>query len=944
LNATMEPKEPKTRKRMKGVGIVKAVSSGDSLTVMGGMPTGPNGFLLSEKQITLSNILAPKIARKFDQKDADFAFASREYLRHFCIGKQVTFYINMTRKDGNTDRNYADVEMDGYNLAEYMLKGGYATVKMPVEGKSVHPDRQHLVDMMQIAKEQKRGMFASLSNQIRDINYTPDPRTLFEASKGRSISAIVEKVREGHVFRLELLGKNLAHQVITLHLAGVECPKIPRTDSKEVAEPFAEEARFYSEARLLNRDVKVNILAVDKMGNFFGSIDFEQKDRKNAIQHHNIAVNLLSNGLAKIVSWTAVLTGQEAKLNDAQNLARARHAKLWKDAKPVEDAIEPEYQATVVYVHGGDSLSVERTSGTTEKKKINVASIKCPRLGRQGTPDEPLAMEAREFVRSRLIGKKVLIVPEYLSRQQGQGKPVSCCTVRFVEGVEKTPSADLGQKLLAAGLAQVVRHAASEPRSRNYNELILAEESAIRAAKGMFAKKVAVPVSIIDYSFRDVAQAEPAKEVEAAKTAEPAPKADAKAASFKKPEFPKTRARTFLPYLQRGGELNGVVEHVFHSTRLKVYIPSENAFISLSLAGIRAPENKQDATDGSNQVATTATQYTTSKLVQRTVKIKVDSLDLYNNFIGACWFNKINWSVHLASKGYASVHAFSAGKTEFKQELLAAQAEAREKKEGIWLNWVKTPTPPASEGEEGEEQEKRSPRSPRQPFRGGDRKNANDRRPDRRPIRRDRDRKGEQSDDNLGENLTVKITEINDTSNFFVTISKDKNAPKVEEGMKLFNEAVPPDQITLENLEAGKLYGGLFPLDNLYYRVRVEGKANPGYLRCMFVDFGNRTELALTSIRALPKDLEDVAPLARSACLAGVVASFNPEYKDAAIKVFGELCFERELRAKLELKDKNNKLHLSLFDTDSSVSINLQLAKAGTVRVVERPNVACLLN
>ena len=726
----MERREPKERKRITGVGIVKAVTSGDSLIVMGG---AARGALLSERQLTISGILAPKIARSNDAKDAEFAFASREYLRHACIGKRVKFFINHTRET----RNYADVQLEGgMDLANYVLSGGYATVKVPDQGK-IHPEKQQLVDIMEEAKKRKRGMWnTNLSNQVRDVNFSPDPRTLFEEHKGKAIPAIIDSVREGSVFRVQLLGKNLTHQVITLHLAGVVAPRIPKKDSKEASEPFADEARFYSEARLLHRDVKVCILAIDNSRNFIGSILYPRG---------NIAVNLLENGYGKFVKWSAAFTGNDKKLLAAQTLAQQRRANIWATFDPATvEAPLQEFQATVAKVWSGESITVESLGGAREQKRITLATIKCPRVGGRDMPDEPYAMKAREFVRSKLIGKKVLVLPEYTRKQNNRnGQRTQACTIKFVEGTGRLPNADLAEGLLAEGLATVLRHNIAEPRSRNYNRLLLAEERAIKNRKGMFSQNQTRP--IIDYTVRNNSFK---KKKKAASTEASEPEA----------KQPASRAREFLPSLQRGGTITAVVEHVFKSTHFKLYLPSHNSMLTLMLAGVRSPQFQTDA--GDNQISNVATRYAAQRLTQRTVRVSIDALDgRDSNFIGSLALNKVNMSIHLASKGYAFVDNFSAGKTKYKSDLVKAEQEAKEAKAGMWENWVKPPTPVVSEDED--EKEKKS---------------------DSKKLSKPGD-----------ELLNVKVTEINDANNFYIQVVGDKALNVIEYLLHQGSEVVIAD-------------------------------------------------------------------------------------------------------------------------------------------------------
>lgn len=71
--------------------------------------------------------------------------------------------------------------------------------------------------------------------------------------------AVVEHVRDGSTIRVILLP---SFTYLTLMLCGVKCPGFKREGDRDITEPFAEEARFFSEARLLQRDVKVRLEGV----------------------------------------------------------------------------------------------------------------------------------------------------------------------------------------------------------------------------------------------------------------------------------------------------------------------------------------------------------------------------------------------------------------------------------------------------------------------------------------------------------------------------------------------------------------------------------------------------------------------------------------------------------------------------------------------------------
>ncbi|CAB1459260.1 unnamed protein product [Pleuronectes platessa] len=62
------------------------------------------------------------------------------------------------------------------------------------------------------------------------------------------------------------------------------------------------------------------------------------------------------------------------------------------------------------------------------------------------------------------------------------------------------------------------------------------------------------------------------------------------------------KAKQFLPFLQRAGRSEAVVEYVFSGSRLKLYMPKETCLITFLLAGIECPRSSRN-TPGGVQVA-----------------------------------------------------------------------------------------------------------------------------------------------------------------------------------------------------------------------------------------------------------------------------------------------------------------------------------------------------
>jgi staphylococcal nuclease domain-containing protein 1 len=157
-----------------------------------------------------------------------------------------------------------------------------------------------------------------------------DPREFLNTWKGKKIDAIIEQVRDGSTFRVSLKIEEGLFQNITLTLSGVKSPgyrkDVPGVD--DLIEPFGSEARYFSETRLLQRDVKI-LLEGTNNNSFVGSVLHPNGD---------IAEALLGEGLAKVVDWTvAIVTAGPSKLRAAEIRAKKSNLRLWKGFVPTSN-------------------------------------------------------------------------------------------------------------------------------------------------------------------------------------------------------------------------------------------------------------------------------------------------------------------------------------------------------------------------------------------------------------------------------------------------------------------------------------------------------------------------------------------------------------------------------------------------------------------------------
>ncbi|GCC21285.1 hypothetical protein chiPu_0019752, partial [Chiloscyllium punctatum] len=248
-------------------GIVKLVLSGSAIIVRG----QPRGGPPPERQINLSNIRSGALARRVapnqpeakEIPDEPWAWPAREFLRKKLIGKEVCFTVEYKTPQG---REYGMVylgrDTTGENIAESLLTEGLVSVRR--EGiRGTNPEQARLCELEEQAKAAKKGMWSDggSSHTIRDLKYTiENPRHFVDSNHQKPVNAVIEHVRDGSVVRALLLPD---YYLVTVMLSGVKCPTFKReTDGTETPEPFAAEAKFFTESRLLQRDVQIILESV----------------------------------------------------------------------------------------------------------------------------------------------------------------------------------------------------------------------------------------------------------------------------------------------------------------------------------------------------------------------------------------------------------------------------------------------------------------------------------------------------------------------------------------------------------------------------------------------------------------------------------------------------------------------------------------------------------
>ena len=894
-------------------GRIKEVLSGDTVVII---PASCGSAPPPEKRLSLSSIVTPKLGRR-DQSTTDepYAFASKEFLRRLAVGKSCVFRVEY--KIDAANREFGSVFLGELNVALSVVANGWGKVREGGSQKS--PFYDQLLQAQDEAKSKNLGVHnddpKALAAAIRDLGEEDSAALLKKVGKGGEVKAVVEGVISGSMVRVTLTASRKSQVVL---VTGIQCPSMRGSSAANLEgangegafapEPFAREARWMCESLCLNRDV---ILCLDglseKQGGLIAQLRYPLgtssgggKDGEDGQEGWgDLAEVLLSSGMARCAEWSLNMMGSGSfKLREAERAAKAARKGQWHNhvANPSNVQNQAKFRGTVVEIISGDCLVIKDDS-TSVERRVTLSSIRAPRPPTRDRAGEPYGAEAKEFLRIRLIGKKVDVEMEYSKKipvgvNSKEERTVDFGTV-FVggssgstvgKGVNKANGtsnqdtrkessgasnspANVAELLLIRGLATTARHRADDERSAYFERLFIAEENGKSSKKGIHSGKDAPVTRVNDLS---------------------APGSAAK-------------ARQHLPFLQRAGTISAVVEFVMSGSRLKLFVPKQSVSIAFSPSGVQCPRKGEPFSDD-------ALSFTRARFMQRSVEVQVETVDKLGTFLGTISVidgqNKLNLSMALVQAGLAKIHGkSSAGDT---PELIDAEEGAKRAKRGIWSK-EELETPDADE----------------------------------KPVSFKRDR------------IRVCITEMVDANTFYVQNASDARPQWISDQIhEMVPELdAPSARGNLGVVRVGTMVLAKFAADQTWYRAKItkvdsRDPINPKY-DCLFIDFGNQDhDLTGDSLRPLAPGLSAVPPQASLARLAFVHAptSLRDDLNYLVMERIAELTDggTKVLEGYKEATDGEGVLHLTLFLPGSSPeggaadSINGELVMDGLVKCTSK--------
>ncbi|KAL6902936.1 hypothetical protein GGI43DRAFT_400758 [Trichoderma evansii] len=611
------------------IGNVKSVLSGDTLIL-----TSPNNPT-AERTFSLAYVSAPHLKREGDEP---FAFQSREYLRNLVVGKPVQCTVLYTIP--TTGREFGTAQLkDGTLLPDDLIKAGWLKVREDAgrkeESEELLEKLETLRSLESEAKSSSKGLWSGVNGTIEVQNDLGGPDFLTQW-KGKTVDGVVERVLSGDRLLVRLLLSEKKHvQPLTL-LAGVRTPStertLPSTGATQPAEEFGNEAKAFVEARLLQRQVKVEIVGASAQGQLVANVIHPRG---------NIAEFLLQEGLARCNDFHSTMLGEKmAALRAAEKKAQSQKIRLHKHH--VVKAETGDKEMTVTKILGADTILVKAKNDSAEKR-INFSSIRGPRTNEPS--ESPFKDEAKEFLRSKLIGKhvKVSIDGTKPASEGFEARDVATVTEK---------GKNIGLALVEAGWASVIRHRKDDTdRAPNYDELLAAQEKAKEEKKGMWSGKPQKAKQYLDLS--DNIQ----------------------------------KAKIMLATLQRQKKVPAIVDFCKAGSRFTILIPRENVKLTLVLGGIRAPRAPRADGQGGEPFGKEALDLANRRCNQRDCEVNIHDMDKVGGFIGELYIGRENFAKVLIEEGLASVHAYSAEKSGNSVELFAAEKKAKEARSGLWHDY-----------------------------------------------------------------------------------------------------------------------------------------------------------------------------------------------------------------------------------------------------------------
>lgn len=356
--------------------------------------------------------------------------------------------VYMVRLPSGQNREYGIITtQEGVDLPQQLLAEGLVKLRDDANKKAETESQIATLEKLQQeeaeAQAALKGLWSKNGDRVETKHEVSDPKAFADQWKGKPIDGIVEHVLSGDRMIMRLKVHPAQHLQTLVILAGIRAPTTRRANQPEGreqdGEPYGEEARLFVEDRLLQRNVIVNVIGVSPQGQLVCTVKHPERG--------SIAEFILQAGLAKCTDHhSTMLGGEMAKLREGEKQAREMKRGLFQGHVPTKVS-GGDVEVTVTKVQTADTIYVRNRNGV--EKRLNLSSVRQPKPS--DPKQAPWQAEAKEFLRKKLIGKRV--------RAATDGKKAAS------EGYEEREVAtimvhnqNVALQLVEAGYASVIRH------------------------------------------------------------------------------------------------------------------------------------------------------------------------------------------------------------------------------------------------------------------------------------------------------------------------------------------------------------------------------------------------------------------------------------------------------------------------------------------------------
>jgi len=558
-----------------------------------------------------------------------------------------------------------------------------------------------------------------------------------------------------------------------------------------------------------------------KVANEF-SKDKEALVVEEELSDNSIAVRFLRAGFARMESGAAMKLdhGYFVSLKNHEDFAKQNKSVLWKDfSGPTSGTFtKTTFDATVIEIHSGDSMTIANTTNL-EAQRVYFSNVKAPNPGNpqiEGST-QPWAWEGKEFLRNMLVGKTIRCELEFKREipvkddAGGIAKTIQHqCSSLFLEGK------NIAVSVLSHGFAKCNLPRKDDPFTPYLKEMTDAEEEAKTKNIGVHSKKTPP-----QHNYWDLTTPESRRKIKA------------------------------FNLSALSGSVNGVCEHVFNGARLKIRVDTEQYYINFQCNGIKALGNDQNMPLRS-QFAQDAIKFARSTLIQRNVKMDIESCDKYGICHGILYINNKNFGQTLVAQGLGYLSLLGRP-SKIQGELEKIQASALTAKIGMWSKF----TPEAL------------------------------------------DIKTKATLSECNETWRAAMVEMTDPHEFYLHNVDSSQLPEIEEKIQIEYDRVQPLKPPIMDRTLC-----LAPFDGGLYRVSVLRKMKEDKVQVQFIDYGNKEIVSIAELYKIPPSVAYYKAQAVKCSLAYVeCAPRGHDLQGRALDVAYKMCWEKKLVAHTVYKD-----------------------------------------